>query len=173
MRTAATLCSRFGVARGLTSRSTECPYAVLGLPRSASLEDVKAAYRQEALKYHPDRNPQLDRAEAEKAFRRASKAYVALSGMCTMSSGSSSEQWQRELRRQSEILMQQVRASGSAFASPDGNSVHVGRRVLRRPDGTLLLRIETTTTSGSGKVTTEVEVRPLGGQALWGDDQAG
>lgn len=161
------------LSRRTFATGAECPFAVLGLRRSATPDDVKAAYRQQALQHHPDRNPHRDRAEAEAAFRRASEAYLALSGMLSPAVGSSRDQWQRELQRQCQILMRQMSASGSAFAPAKGGSVHVGRRVLRRPDGTLLLRIETTKTNRSGEVSTDVELRPLGGRAVWGDDQAG
>lgn len=51
-------------------------YAVLGVDRSASEEDIKRAYRQAALKYHPDRNKSKD---AEGKFKEAAKAYETLS----------------------------------------------------------------------------------------------
>lgn len=161
------------LSRRTSASIAECPYAVLELGRSATSDEVKEAYRQQALKHHPDRNPHRDRAEAEAAFRRASEAYLALSGALSPAAGSSRDQWQRELQRQCQILMRQMCASGSAFAPPGGGSVHVGRRVLRRPDGTLWLRMETTKTNRSGEVSTEVEMRHLGGRAVWGDDQAG
>ncbi len=51
-------------------------YEVLGIPRTATPEEVKKAYRARALQYHPDRNP--GDKEAEKLFKEASEAYEAL-----------------------------------------------------------------------------------------------
>ncbi len=52
-------------------------YEVLGISREASADDVKKAYRQMALKYHPDRNPGDE--EAPKRFKEAAEAYEVLS----------------------------------------------------------------------------------------------
>jgi molecular chaperone DnaJ len=51
-------------------------YNVLGVPRNADEAEVKKAYRQLALKYHPDRNP--GNKEAEEKFKEASEAYEVL-----------------------------------------------------------------------------------------------
>jgi molecular chaperone DnaJ len=51
-------------------------YAVLGVPRSASTEEIKRAFRSLALKHHPDRNP--GDAEAERRFREAAEAWEVL-----------------------------------------------------------------------------------------------
>ncbi len=51
-------------------------YDVLGVPRDATAEDIKKAYRQKALKYHPDRNP--GNKEAEEKFKEAAEAYSVL-----------------------------------------------------------------------------------------------
>lgn len=51
-------------------------YEVLGVSRGASQQDIKKAYRQQALKYHPDRNP--GNTEAEDKFKVASEAYEVL-----------------------------------------------------------------------------------------------
>src|SRR5262245_51359904 len=52
-------------------------YEVLGVVRAASAEDIKKAYRQLALKNHPDRNP--GDVEAEKRFKEGAEAYEVLS----------------------------------------------------------------------------------------------
>ena len=52
-------------------------YEVLGVEKSASLDDIKKAYRKLAIKYHPDRNP--GDKEAEEKFREATEAYEILS----------------------------------------------------------------------------------------------
>ena len=53
------------------------PYKVLGISPNATDEQVKAAYRELAKKYHPDMNP--GDKEAEKKFKEASEAYAVLS----------------------------------------------------------------------------------------------
>ena len=51
-------------------------YQVLGVPRDAAPEQIKKAYRQLALKHHPDRNP--GSKEAEERFKEAAEAYSVL-----------------------------------------------------------------------------------------------
>lgn len=52
-------------------------YEVLGVERSASVDEIKKAYRKLAMQYHPDRNP--DDHEAEDKFKEATEAYEVLS----------------------------------------------------------------------------------------------
>jgi molecular chaperone DnaJ len=52
-------------------------YDVLGVARDASDQELKSAYRKQAMKFHPDRNPG-DHA-AEEKFKQASEAYQVLS----------------------------------------------------------------------------------------------
>jgi len=51
-------------------------YEVLGVSRDASPDDIKKAYRQQALQYHPDRNPG-DKG-SEDRFKEANEAYSVL-----------------------------------------------------------------------------------------------
>ncbi len=51
-------------------------YDVLGVGRDASTENIKKAYRKQAMQYHPDRNPGDKAAEAK--FKEASEAYEIL-----------------------------------------------------------------------------------------------
>ena len=52
-------------------------YEVLGVSKDASEQELKSAYRKQALKYHPDRNP--GDQVAEEKFKEASEAYQVLS----------------------------------------------------------------------------------------------
>ncbi len=52
-------------------------YEVLGVPKDASVDDIKRAYRRLALKHHPDRNPGDSTAEGK--FKEAAEAYEVLS----------------------------------------------------------------------------------------------
>ena len=53
-------------------------YEVLGVPKNASEDEIKKAYRKLAMKYHPDRN-QSDPKSAETKFKEAKEAYEMLS----------------------------------------------------------------------------------------------
>ncbi|HEX7708662.1 MAG TPA: molecular chaperone DnaJ [Thermoanaerobaculia bacterium] len=52
-------------------------YEVLGVARTATVDDIKKAYRKLAVKYHPDKNP--GDSEAEERFKEAAEAYGVLS----------------------------------------------------------------------------------------------
>lgn len=52
-------------------------YEVLGVSKSATQDEIKKAYRKQALKYHPDKNP--EDKEAEEKFKEAAEAYEVLS----------------------------------------------------------------------------------------------
>jgi len=52
-------------------------YQILGVPRNASEEKIKKAYRKLAMQYHPDRNPGREKWANEK-FKEINEAYAAL-----------------------------------------------------------------------------------------------
>ena len=56
----------------------ETLYEILGVPENVSAEDVKKAYRLQAMKWHPDRNPQ-NKEQAEARFKQIGYAYKTLS----------------------------------------------------------------------------------------------
>jgi molecular chaperone DnaJ len=51
-------------------------YAVLGVSKDASAQEIKKAYRTKARKYHPDRHP--DDPKAEETFKEIGEAYSVL-----------------------------------------------------------------------------------------------
>lgn len=51
-------------------------YEVLGVSKDATAEEIKKAYRKQALKYHPDKNP--GDKESEEKFKEAAEAYEVL-----------------------------------------------------------------------------------------------
>lgn len=59
-----------------TTQNKRDYYEVLGVDRSATSDQIKQAYRQLALRYHPDRNKTPD---AEEKFKEIAEAYAVLS----------------------------------------------------------------------------------------------
>ena len=54
-------------------------YEVLGVPRTATAEEIKRAYRELARKHHPDLQPAAERAQAAERFKEINEAHEVLS----------------------------------------------------------------------------------------------
>jgi molecular chaperone DnaJ len=54
-------------------------YDVLGVKKSATHEEIRKAYRELALRHHPDRVPAAEKKPAEERFKEMSEAYAVLS----------------------------------------------------------------------------------------------
>ena len=53
-------------------------YAILGVSKNSSIEDVKKAYRKLAFKHHPDKCPEEKKKECEEKFKEIAAAYYVL-----------------------------------------------------------------------------------------------
>jgi len=54
-------------------------YDILGVTKSASADEIKKAYRKQALEWHPDKHSGADKEAAEKRFKEINEAYQVLS----------------------------------------------------------------------------------------------
>jgi curved DNA-binding protein CbpA len=60
------------------------PYAILGISPHASLSEIRSAYKQKALQYHPDKqtakgNTDIERIQCHEQFTKINQAYQLLS----------------------------------------------------------------------------------------------
>jgi len=62
-----------------TSKKEDDLYQILGVPRSASIREIKKAYRKKALDTHPDKNQGVPAEEAAAAFHKVVHAFEVLS----------------------------------------------------------------------------------------------
>jgi len=138
-------------------------YEVLGVTRTASIEEIKSSYRKAALKWHPDRNPE-NKEEAEVKFRECTEAYSVLSdqqkreaydtyGHAGLSSGSSGVDFNSTVFRDFHDIL------GDFFGFEDLFSASGGRSRRRQQRGADL-RYDMTLTfeEASAGVTTKIKL---------------
>src|SRR5579884_1474180 len=53
-------------------------YEVLGVPRDATKDQIKEAYRKLALQYHPDRNKSQERKRSSRRFRKLTRYFLMM-----------------------------------------------------------------------------------------------
>lgn len=115
-------------------------YEVLEVSRNATAEEIKKAYRQKALKFHPDKNP--NDKSAEDKFKEAAEAYEVLSnpdkkarydqyGHAGMSGGFGGSGGYGGGMSVEDIFSQFGDIFGSAFGGFGGYQRSSGRRVNR------------------------------------------
>ncbi|MFH1529105.1 MAG: molecular chaperone DnaJ [Pseudomonadota bacterium] len=112
-------------------------YEVLGVGRDAGAASVKKAYRQLALKFHPDKNP--GNAEAEESFKEAAEAYEVLSDSKKRSvydryghDGLSNQGFSRGFSSYQDIFSQFGDVFGDIFGGMFGGGMGGGRGRPRR-----------------------------------------
>lgn len=109
-----------------------CNFTALGLAPSASIKEIKAAYRKLAMRFHPDRTGGSEEAEAR--FKEINRAYQALS-----SRASSGRQEDRPAAHKGHSATGQSRhskekpaRSGASKQPADFSSFHQGARAIHR-----------------------------------------
>ncbi|XP_012890222.1 PREDICTED: dnaJ homolog subfamily B member 11 [Dipodomys ordii] len=108
-------------------------YKILGVPRSASIKDIKKAYRKLALQLHPDRNP--DDPQAQEKFQDLGAAYEYIFfGDFGFMFGGTPRQQDRNIPRGSDIIVDLEVTLEEVYA---GNFVEVVRNkpVARQAPG--------------------------------------
>ena len=105
-------------------------YSILGVSPNASAKEVKGAYKQLALKYHPDRNP--GNARAEELFKLVNAAYQTLSNPAKRARYDMRLQMQRQQQR--TVAVHQPAHAGTRYAhtrQPAGVSERHYRNIKR------------------------------------------
>ena len=91
------------------------PYDILGIPKNATLEEIKKAYRKEAMKWHPDRSN--NSAESKERFHQAAEAYKFLSENYSADrTDNSSRQSSRERQYKSSDSARSANYSNSRYS---------------------------------------------------------
>lgn len=143
-------------------------YEILGVPKTASEADLKRAYRQLALKYHPDRNP--DDKEAEAMFKEAAEAYEVLStpekrarydrfGHAGVRGNGAGQQGFQDINDIFSAFSDIFGGSGGIFDEVFGGRARPRTRQRGRPGGDLRIKLQLTYEDISEGAEKKIKVR--------------
>ncbi len=82
---------------------------ILGLDESATLEEIRKAYRKLVLKYHPDRGTDKNRKEYEEMFKKITNAYNTIMVYCTSYKYSFKKEDVEKTKREKDIDEELIR----------------------------------------------------------------
>lgn len=109
-------------------------YAVLGVGRDASQDEIKEAFRERALECHPDRAPEGQEAEAKEEFLRVRRAFELLSDPQKRAAYDAPDQ-EVETGGEGEEVNGRRRSYKEAWRQSRGQTVTVSRTVLNKVQG--------------------------------------
>jgi curved DNA-binding protein CbpA len=156
-RGAVPCCARRAALRALATQAPRDPYAVLGVSRSATLEEVKAAYRREALKWHPDRHPEAERDAASARFKAVSEAYQTLSDASSRSRHDSRSSYEQATRGEPGWGRDTARAGGASAGGRAWSDAQQGRGGFTEADAERLFREVFGSASGLAEVLRQMQ----------------
>ncbi|TPE42759.1 tetratricopeptide repeat protein [Pontibacter mangrovi] len=106
-------------------------YQVLGISATAPAQEVKAAYKRLAIKYHPDKNP--GNLLAEELFKRVNEAYQTLSNPNKRALYDLRLQYQREQQHRAVMQHQPRRYEPRHYTTREPAGVHERHYKKRQP----------------------------------------
>jgi curved DNA-binding protein CbpA len=140
-----------------TSPSSRSAYDILGVPPTASQDDIKKKYRELARKYHPDANQNNPSAAA--IFGQISTAYKTLSDPMTRAEHDA-ELAEQQRRKEFAARQQAARQQGTRAATGAGSPGTVGQRGYAPPKSPCATTTETPSPMKSSAMYSAYRARP-------------
>lgn len=84
-------------------------YQVLNISRTASMDEIKKAYRALSKKYHPDSNPRIEGAQEH--FQKISEAYTVLQDL------KKRKEYDKKLEKQEQTIFSEKQENKQSFSN--------------------------------------------------------